>query len=327
MLASIKETNFSLPGLLRRQKGKVRDLYFMPNRLIMVVTDRISAFDVILPRSIPYKGAILNQIALHFLQHTRDIIPNWVLASPDPNVSIGVIATPIPIEVVVRAYLSGHAWRLYQSGQRSICGVALPEGLQENDPLPNPIITPTTKAHHGHDEDISKDEIIKRSLMTPALYEQVEHYALLLFERGSRMAKEQNLILVDTKYEFGIYNDQLILIDEVHTPDSSRYFYLDSYEQLQSAGKAQRQLSKEFVRQWLIEQGFQGKPGQAVPFMSDEVVEHIMQRYIELFTTLTGKTIRLNPKQSEAELLARIENNILSYLQQTENMDINLYQL
>ncbi|WP_288004026.1 phosphoribosylaminoimidazolesuccinocarboxamide synthase [Thermonema sp.] len=315
MLAAIQYTDFDFPGLKNKQRGKVRDLYFLKDRLIMVATDRISAFDVVLPRAIPYKGQILNQIALHFLEHTTDIVPNWVMASPDPNVTIGKICKPIPVEIVVRAYLAGHAWRQYKAGHRTLCGVALPDGLKENDRLPTPIITPTTKAQSGHDEDISKEEIIQRGIVSAELYEQIEQTALRLFERGTQMAKERNLILVDTKYEFGLYENELHLIDEVHTPDSSRYFYLDTYEELQKEGKPQKQLSKEFVRQWLIENGFQGKEGQEVPPMTDEVVERIMQRYMELYSTMTGKTIHIGASLTTEEVLKRIEHNIKAYLE------------
>lgn len=315
MLAAIQYTDFDFPGLANKQRGKVRDLYFFKDRLVMVATDRISAFDVILPRAIPYKGQILNQIALHFLKNTADIVPNWVLASPDPNVTVGKICTPIPVEIVVRGYLAGHAWRQYKAGHRTLCGVPLSEGLKENDPLPAPIITPTTKAQSGHDEDISKEEIIERGIVPATLYEQIEQIALKLFERGTQMAKERNLILVDTKYEFGLYDGVLHLIDEVHTPDSSRYFYLDTYEQLQKEGKPQRQLSKEFVRQWLIENGFQGKEGQSVPPMTDEVVERIMRRYMELYTTMTGQIIEPDDTLTTDALLKRIENNIKHYLE------------
>jgi len=315
MFAAIQYTDFSFPNVEKKQSGKVRDLYFLKDRLIMVATDRISAFDVILPRAIPYKGQILNRIALHFLQRTADIVPNWVLASPDPNVTIGKICEPIPVEIVVRGYLAGHAWRQYKSGHRMLCGVPLPEGLHENDPLPTPIITPTTKAHSGHDEDISKEEIIKRGIVPAPLYEQIEAVALKLFERGTQMARERNLILVDTKYEFGLHNGALQLIDEVHTPDSSRYFYWDTYEQLQKEGKPQKQLSKEFVRQWLIENGFQGKEGQCVPTMTDEVVEDIMRRYMELYTTMTGETIEPDPSLTTEALMKRIETNVNNYLE------------
>ena len=271
-------------------KGKVRDVYSIADdKLVMVVSDRISAFDVILPRPIPYKGQVLNQTAAYFLNATKDIVRNWLLASPLPNVSLGIKCTTYPIEVVVRGYLAGHAWRTYNSGLRELCGIALPDGLKENDVLPTPIITPTTKAHEGHDEDISRAQIIERGLLTETEYDTLCRIALALYARGQEMANSRGLILVDTKYEFGHLNGEVILIDEIHTPDSSRYFYLDSYQDRQDKGEAQLQLSKEFVRQWLIENEFQGKDGQVVPEMSDAWVNEISARYIQLFEKVTGQ--------------------------------------
>lgn len=280
----------------------------------MVASDRISAFDVVLPEPIPGKGAVLNQIALHFLNATRDIIPNWVEGSPDPQVTIGKACEPFKVEMVVRGYLAGHAAREYALGKRVLCGVSLPEGLVENDRLPHPIITPTTKASEGHDEDISREEILRKGIVGAADYENLEDYALALFSRGTTMAASQGLILVDTKYEFGKIGDTIYLIDEIHTPDSSRYFYAEGYEERQENGQPQRQLSKEFVRQWLIENGFQGKEGQAVPNMSEEWCLEISARYQELFHHITGKPFKMpdNGKHFTAE--ARIEANILNYL-------------
>lgn len=273
----------------------------------MVVSDRISAFDVVLPRAIPYKGQVLNQIAAKFLKATEDILPNWVIDVPDPSVTIGKIAEPFKVEMVIRGYLSGHAWREYAAGRRSVCGESLPEGLKENDKLPKPIITPTTKAAVGHDEDISRTEILKQGIVSEEDYVKLEKYTYALFERGTEIAAAQGLILVDTKYEFGKIGDQIILIDEIHTPDSSRYFYKEGYDELQKEGKPQRQLSKEFVRKWLIENGFQGKEGQSVPMMDDELVASISERYIELYEHITGeKFIRYEIQHIEE----RVENNI-----------------
>lgn len=281
--------------------------------MVMVASDRISAFDVVLPRAIPDKGRVLNQIAALNLAATKSEVPNWVLATPDPNVTIGVRCEAFPVEMVVRGYLAGHAWREYRSGKRLLCGVTLPEGLKENDPLPQPIITPTTKAHVGHDEDISREEILRRGLVSEQDYTQLEKYALTLFKLGTGLAAQRGLILVDTKYEFGKTNGQILLIDEVHTPDSSRYFYKDGYEERQKAGEAQKQLSKEFVRQWLIENGFQGKEGQQVPEMTDPIVEGIAARYRELYSAVTGTT--LEPLAHE-DLEARIHQNIQSWLKE-----------
>nr|WP_293835351.1 phosphoribosylaminoimidazolesuccinocarboxamide synthase [uncultured Arsenicibacter sp.] len=294
-MTAISETKFSFPGQTGYYRGKVRDVYSFDNlngesRLVMIASDRISAFDVVLPRPIPYKGQVLNQTAEHFLRATADIVPNWLLAVPDPNVSIGLKCQPYAVEMVVRGYLAGHAWRQYRAGYRVLCGVTLPEGLKENDRLPQPIITPTTKAHEGHDEDISREEILARGIVPEAEYVQLETYALALFARGTEMAASRGLILVDTKYEFGNRDGQIYLIDEVHTPDSSRYFYADVYAENLEKDQPQKQLSKEFVREWLIANGFQGKDGQTVPEMSDEWIGQISSRYIELYETVTGKT-------------------------------------
>ncbi|WP_130857038.1 phosphoribosylaminoimidazolesuccinocarboxamide synthase [Olivibacter jilunii] len=305
---AIKETHFTFPKQTAFYKGKVRDVYTIDNQyLAMVVSDRISAFDVVLPRAIPYKGQVLNQIAAKFLKATEDILPNWVIDVPDPSVTIGKIAEPFKVEMVIRGYLSGHAWREYAAGRRSVCGESLPEGLKENDKLPKPIITPTTKATVGHDEDISRTEILKQGIVSEGDYVKLEKYTRALFERGTEIAAAQGLILVDTKYEFGKIGDQIILIDEIHTPDSSRYFYKEGYDELQKEGKPQRQLSKEFVRKWLIENGFQGKEGQSVPMMDDELVASISERYIELYEHITGeKFIRYEIQHIEE----RVENNI-----------------
>ena len=305
----IQETNFNLPGQTGFYRGKVRDVYSFPNQLIMIASDRISAFDVVLPRPIPYKGQVLNQTAAYFLRATADIVPNWLLDVPDPNVSVGLKCEPYAVEMVVRGYLAGHAWRQYRDGYRMLCGVALPDGLRENDRLPQPIITPSTKAHEGHDEDISREEILSRGIVDETAYVQLEQYALGLFERGTAMAAERGLILVDTKYEFGNLDGTVYLIDEVHTPDSSRYFYADTYDENLTANQPQKQLSKEFVREWLIANGFQGKTGQTVPAMSDEWVSQISARYIELFETVTGQ--RFEPADSTVDPLIRIETNIL----------------
>ncbi len=279
------------PGQTNFYKGKVRDVYTINDKyLLMIVSDRISAFDVVLPKPIPYKGQVLNQIAAQFLDATQDIVPNWKLCVPSPNATIGLKCETYPVEMVVRGNLTGHAWRTYKTGKRELCGVAMPDGMKENDFFERPIITPTTKAHEGHDEDISRDEIISSGLVSKEEYEQLEKYTMALFERGREMAKERGLILVDTKYEFGKIGDKIYLIDEIHTPDSSRYFYLEGYEELQKKGEQQRQLSKEFVREWLMENGFQGKEGQTIPEMTEEVVGSISERYIELYEVVTGKT-------------------------------------
>ena len=311
---ALTSTNFNFPGQKQVYNGKVRDVYFIgDDQLVMVATDRISAFDVILPKGIPFKGQILNQIAAKFLDATTDIIPNWKQATPDPMVTIGIRCEGYPIEMIVRGYLCGSAWRAYKSGVREICGVALPEGMRENEQFPTPIITPTTKAEIGaHDEDISREQIISQGLVSEAEYAQLEKYALALFQRGQEIAAKQGLILVDTKYEFGKKGEQIILMDEVHTPDSSRYFYADEYEERFQVGLPQKQLSKEFVREWLIENGFQGKEGQQVPEMTDEVVAGITDRYIELYECITGEKLVI--EASTEDLTARIENNVNNYL-------------
>lgn len=279
-----------LPQQTDFYKGKVRDVYTIADKyLVMVVSDRISAFDVILPRPIPYKGQVLNTLAERFLDATKDILPNWKINSPLPNVTIGQKCEPYPVEMVIRGNLTGHAWRTYKSGKRELCGVSLPEEMNENDYFPEPIITPSTKAHEGHDEDISREEIISRGLVPEKDYEQLELYTSALFQRGKEIAAKQGLILVDTKYEFGKIGDTIYLIDEIHTPDSSRYFYADGYEARQKAGEPQKQLSKEFVREWLMENGFQGKEGQTIPEMTDDVVNSISDRYIELYEKVTGE--------------------------------------
>ena len=306
-MQAIKETKFTFPGQTGFYSGKVRDVYYFGRLMAMVATDRISAFDVILPRAIPDKGRVLNQIAAANLKATKDIVPNWVLATPDPNVTIGFKCETFPVEMVVRGYLAGHAWREYRAGKRSVCGVGLPEGLKENDRLPHPIITPTTKAKVGHDEDISREEILDRQLISEHEYRKLEEYTLKLFGKGTELAAARNLILVDTKYEFGKHEGTIYLIDEVHTPDSSRYFYREGYESRQKAGEAQKQLSKEFVRQWLIENGFQGKEGQRVPDMTDEIVASISARYKELYHQMTGDTL---PAVDYALILTRMEQNI-----------------
>jgi phosphoribosylaminoimidazole-succinocarboxamide synthase len=314
MKALIK-TNFLFEGQSSEYFGKVRDVYTIGDHLLaMVVTDRISAFDVVLPKGIPYKGQILNQIAERFLDATADIVPNWKIAVPDPMVMVGHYCDPFKVEMVIRAYLTGHAWREYKSGKRSLCGVPLPEGMKENDRFPEPILTPTTKAMVGHDEDISRDEIIQSGLVSEEDYAQLEDYTRKLFARGTEMAAKQGLILVDTKYEFGKRNGQIMLIDEVHTPDSSRYFYLEGYEERQKNGEQQRQLSKEFVREWLMENGFQGKEGQDVPEMTAEVVESITKRYVELYEHITGEAFAPGSSDTENTLL-RIEKNIGKFLE------------
>ena len=306
-MQTLTQTNFQFPNQTGFYRGKVRDVYSFENCVVMIASDRISAFDVILPRAIPYKGQVLNQIAEHFLRATADIVPNWLLEVPDPNASLGKKCDTYPVEMVVRGYLAGHAAREYKAGKRTLCGVTLPEGLKENDKLPTPIITPTTKAHEGHDEDISREDILAKGIVSEAEYTQLEKYALALFARGTEMAAQQGLILVDTKYEFGSNNGTIYLIDEVHTPDSSRYFYADVYEENQQKGIQQKQLSKEFVREWLIANGFQGKEGQVVPEMSDEWILQISARYIELYEKVTGKPF---VKSESQDISARIEENV-----------------
>lgn len=308
LMPAIKETYFQFPNQTNFYKGKVRDVYTIDNKLlVMVVSDRISAFDVVLPEPIPFKGQVLNQIAAKFLDATQDIVPNWVLDVPDPTVTIGKICEPFKVEMVIRGYLAGHAWREYNAGKREVCGVVLPEGLKENDKLPEPIITPTTKASVGHDEDITRENILKKGIVAEEDYVQLEQFTRLLFQRGTELATERGLILVDTKYEFGKANGIIHLIDEIHTPDSSRYFYKDGYEQLQAQGEPQKQLSKEFVRKWLIENGFQGKDGQVIPAMTNELVESISNRYIELYEHITGETFI---KSDSPDIHKRVENNI-----------------
>ena len=310
-MQAINTTNYNFKGQTGFYRGKVRDVYFFDDKLVVIASDRISAFDVVLPRPIPFKGQVLNQIAAKFLQETRDIVPNWLELVPDPNVSIGKRCEPFAVEIVIRGYLSGHAWREYKSGKRILCGVPLPEGLKESDKLPSPIITPSTKAAEGHDEDISREDILKNGLVSEEDYSIMEKYAHALFQRGSEIAKKNGLILVDTKYEFGKKDGKIFLIDEVHTPDSSRYFYSEGYEERQKKGEPQRQLSKEFVRQWLIENNFQGKEGQVVPEMTDEIVNMISERYIELYEKATGEKFL---KGDTENLEKRIEKNILNYL-------------
>jgi len=312
MEQAIVKTDFHFPGQTKKYTGKVRDVYSIGDQyLIMVATDRISAFDVVLPRGIPYKGQVLNQIASKFLDSTSHIVPNWKIACPDPMVTVGRFAKPFKVEMVIRGYLTGHAWREYQVGNRSLCGVPLPEGMHENEKFPKPIITPTTKADAGHDLDVSRDEIISKGIVQEKDYARIEDYTYKLYELGSQMATEKGLILVDTKYEFGKKDGQIYLIDEIHTPDSSRYFYLEGYEERLREGKPQKQLSKEFVRQWLIENNFQGKEGQNVPVMSDRFVMNVTERYIELYEGITGeKFIRT----SSEDILQRIEKNIMDFL-------------
>ncbi|MCE3225707.1 MAG: phosphoribosylaminoimidazolesuccinocarboxamide synthase [Bacteroidetes bacterium] len=309
---TLDKTNFTFKNQTAYYKGKVRDVYTINGKtLVMIASDRISAFDVVLPRGIPYKGQVLNQIAEQFLNATRDIVPNWLLSSPHPNVSIGKMCQPFKVEMVVRGYLAGHAARTYNSGLRTLCGVTLPEGLKENDKLPAPIITPTTKASEGHDEDISREEIIKQGIVSKEHYEQLEKYTLALYARGQEIANKMGLILVDTKYEFGLFNGEITLMDEIHTPDSSRYFYKEGYEERQQKGEEQKQLSKEFVRRWLIENGFQGKEGQTVPAMSDAWINEISDRYIELYEKVTGKKF---VKANSQNILAEVEAAINSAL-------------
>lgn len=311
MTEAIKETQFKFPGQIDFYKGKVRDVYIFEKELVVVASDRISAFDVVLPRAIPYKGQVLNQIAAKFLAATADLVPNWVESVPDPNVTIGKRCVPFKVEMVVRGYLAGHAAREYKLGKRILCGVSLPEGLKENDKLPTPIITPTTKADAGHDEDISREEILRKGIVSTEDYEKLEAYTLALFQRGQEMADEKGLILVDTKYEFGKHEGQIYLIDEIHTPDSSRYFYKEGYSENQAKGLPQKQLSKEFVRQWLIAGGFQGKDGQKIPEMTHDIVESISDRYIELFEKITGETF---VKADTNNIESRIETAILNQL-------------
>ena len=310
---TIISTSLDLPGQISKYRGKVRDVYYLENNIIIVIsTDRLSAFDVIMPKGIPYKGQILNQIAARMINSTYDIVPNWVNDSPDPNVTIGVACTPFKVEMVIRGYLSGHAAREYKIGKRTISGVEMPEGMIENDRFPNPIITPSTKAESGHDQDISKEEIISNKIVSESDYLKLEQYTHSLFKRGTEIAKKQGLILVDTKYEFGLSPDgSILLIDEIHTPDSSRYFYLDGYKERQERGEPQKQLSKEFVRQWLISKNFQGLENQKIPNMDIEKIESISNRYIELYEKILGESF---VRQEYDSIEKRIENNILDYL-------------
>lgn len=313
---ALTKTDFHFPNQKGVFHGKVRDVYNINDELIvMVATDRISAFDVILPKGIPFKGQVLNQIAATFLDSTSDIVPNWKLATPDPMVTVGLKCEGFPVEMIIRGYLTGSAWREYKAGCRELCGVKLPEGMKENQKFPEPIVTPTTKAATGHDENISKEEIIKQGIVGKADYEQIENYTRQLFKRGSEMAAQKGLILVDTKYEFGKKDGKVYLIDEIHTPDSSRYFYAEGYQQKFEKGEEQKQLSKEFVRQWLIEHNFMGKDGQKVPEMTTEYVNSVSDRYIELYEHIVGSKFQ---KATEANIAERIEKNVLNYLNSTK---------
>lgn len=312
MAEAIKNTNFKFPGLINIYHGKVRDVYNINDKyLVMVTTDRISAFDVVLPKGIPFKGQVLNQVAAKFLDATADIVPNWKIVSPDPMVTIGHFAEPFKVEMVIRGYLTGHAWREYRSGKRELCGIPLPDGMKEHQKFDEPIITPTTKATEGHDEDISRENVISQGLVSGEDYSKLEDYTYKLFSKGSEIAKEKGLILVDTKYEFGKKDGKIYLIDEIHTPDSSRYFYLDSYRERFDNGEEQRQLSKEFVRQWLIDRGFQGKEGQQMPEMPEEFVSEISERYIELYEKITGESF---VKEETGDVNKRIGKNIREFL-------------
>ena len=312
MEEAITKTQFDFPGLIDLYKGKVRDVYNIDDKLlVMVVSDRISAFDVVLPRGIPYKGQVLNQIANKFLDATADIVPNWKLSSPDPNVTIGVMAEPYRVEMVIRGYLTGHAWREYKAGKRTLCGVSMPDGMKEHDRFPAPMITPATKAEEGHDEDISREDIISRGIVSEADYLLMEDYTNRLFERGTIMAAEKGLILVDTKYEFGKKDGRIYLIDEIHTPDSSRYFYADGYEERQAKGAGQKQLSKEFVREWLMDHDFQGLEGQVMPEIPDEFVQEVTDRYVELYENITGEEF---VRSDYSDTMRRIEDNVNNFL-------------
>ncbi len=312
---AITSSEFNFKGQKAVYHGKVRDVYTLENEvLVMVASDRISAFDHILPKGIPYKGQVLNQVATMFLEATKDIVANWLIATPDPSVAVGLACEPIRVEMVIRGYLAGHSAREYKLGKRTLCGVTLPEGMKENDRFPEPIITPASKAEEGHDEDISREDIIANGVVPEAIYVQMENYTRALFQRGTEMAAARGLILVDTKYEFGLRNGEVILIDEIHTPDSSRYFYAEGYEERQANNEPQKQLSKEFVRQWLIENGFQGLEGQTVPFMPDEFVQTITDRYIELYERITGKAF---VKSDTSDIQARIQKNVDAYLDST----------
>ena len=311
---TITDTNYNFPGQKSLYKGKVREVYNINDeQLVMIATDRLSAFDVVMPRGIPFKGQILNQIATKMMKDTEDLVPNWLVATPDPNVAVGDLCEPFKVEMVIRGYLSGHAAREYKAGKRTLCGVSMPEGMQENDKFPQPIITPSTKADKGiHDEDISREEILAQGIVSEADYLVLEDYTRKLFQRGTEIAAKRGLILVDTKYEFGKTKDgKIVLIDEIHTPDSSRYFYAEGYEERQQRGEAQKQLSKEFVRQWLISNGFQGKEGQQIPEMTDEYIQSVSERYIELYENITGSKFE---KADVADIEQRIEDNVVAYL-------------
>ena len=309
---AITSTNFKLSGQKSFYKGKVRDVYNIDDKyLVMVVSDRISAFDVVLPKGIPYKGQVLNQIAAKFLKATADIVPNWVVNVPDPMVTVGLVCEPFKVEMVIRGYLSGHAWREYKEGKRILCGVPMPDGMKENDKFPEPIITPTTKASVGHDEDISREEILKQGIVSEQDYVQLEKYTRAVFKRGSEIAENMGLLLVDTKYEFGKRDGKIYLIDEIHTPDSSRYFYKEGYTERQGRGEVQKQLSKEFVREWLMANGFQGKDGQKIPEMTDAIISQISERYIELYEKIIGEKF---VKADVSDVLSRVEGNIKSFL-------------
>ncbi|HAC20633.1 MAG TPA: phosphoribosylaminoimidazolesuccinocarboxamide synthase [Porphyromonadaceae bacterium] len=312
MKKALVRTDFNFPNQTSVYHGKVRDVYNINNeKLVMVASDRISAFDVVLPKGIPFKGQVLNQIASKFLDATSDIVPNWKLATPDPMVTVGLMCEPFKVEMVIRGYLTGSAWREYKAGARTLCGIALPEGMKENQKFETPIITPTTKADEGHDENISKEEIIAQGLVSKEDYEMLENYTMALFQRGTEMAAQMGLILVDTKYEFGKKDGKIYLIDEIHTPDSSRYFYADGYQERFEKGEAQKQLSKEFVRQWLIENGFQGKDGQQVPEMTEAYCDSVTERYIELYEKIAGEKF---VKAEDEDIIARIEKNVTEYL-------------
>ena len=312
MAQTLVRTDFHFPGQNKVYHGKVRDVYFLDGeRIAMIATDRISAFDVVLPKGIPYTGQVLNQIATYFLEATKDIVPNWLLSTPDPMVSLGHRCEPFRVEMVIRGYLTGSAWRAYKAGERTLCGIQLPEGMRENEAFPEPIITPTTKEDEGHDENISREEIIRTGLVSEEDYKQLEAYTYALFRRGQEMARERGLILVDTKYEFGKKDGKIYLIDEIHTPDSSRYFYAEGYEERFARGEEQKQLSKEFVRQWLIAQGFQGREGEVIPEMTPEYCQSVSERYIELYELVTGRPF---VKEDTTQLAARIERNVLAAL-------------
>ncbi len=311
-MKSLTKNNFKFPKQINHYVGKVRDVYNIDNdKLVMVVSDRISAFDVVLPKGIPYKGQVLNQLAVKFLKATEDIVPNWLIDAPDPNVSVGLMCETYRVEMVIRGYLVGHAWREYKAGKRMLCGVALPEGMVENQKFAEPIITPATKAEEGHDEDISREEIIKQGIIPEEEYIQLEKYTRAIYQRGVEIAAKQDLILVDTKYEFGKKDGEIYLIDEIHTPDSSRYFYAEGYQERLDKGEPQKQLSKEFVREWLMDGGFQGKDGQVIPEMTEDFVNLVTNRYIELYEKVTGETF---VKADTSDILNRIESNVLEYL-------------